>query len=115
MAPGLLTGDFVPGVPGVSVSGEFVAAAGCIAFSDSATQSTTPALWPRGTTIDSAPRMMVQLENGTVDVDVPLTILAVRIQAKELWRETEGVAECAADPEQSVIVVTGLDDILMQQ
>ncbi|RFA12851.1 hypothetical protein B7R22_14465 [Subtercola boreus] len=71
-------------------------------------------LWPLGSHVGPGAQTMV-LDNGSVDMDAPLTMLGVRIQAKELWAETEGVAECAPDPEQSVIVVTGLPGILMQQ
>ncbi|MDF2443172.1 MAG: hypothetical protein JWR01_1375, partial [Subtercola sp.] len=94
-----------------SLTGAVVNADGCIGFRDSATKSITPLLWPPVTYI-SPDAQRVVLDNGSVAVDAPLTMLGARIQAKELWAETKGVAECAPDPEQAVVVVTGLPDIL---
>ncbi|WP_147305404.1 hypothetical protein [Subtercola boreus] len=114
-APSLLSGDFVALAPARSMSGAVVSADGSIAFTDSDTGMTAPLLWPRGTTVGAPASSRVVLLNGSIVLDAPLTMIATSIQAKELWAETEGVAECAPDPEQSVIVVTGLPGILMQQ
>ncbi|RFA07551.1 hypothetical protein B7R21_15280 [Subtercola boreus] len=112
--PSLLTGLFVPRGPAESLTGTLVRADGCVAFTDSATESTVPVLWPLGSHVGPG-ALSVVLDNGSVDMDAPLDMWGVRIQAKELWTETAGVAECAPDPEQLVLVVTGLRDILMQQ
>lgn len=113
--PSLLSGDLVPLAPIESMTGTVVVAEGCIAFTDAATGRTAPVLWPRGTVVSPATNASVVLLNGVIRVDTPLDMQAARIRASDLLPGTEGVAECAPDPEQAVVKVAALPNILMPQ
>lgn len=116
--PALLAGFLVPLGPFETMTGAVVEADGCIAFRDDSTGSTAPLLWPLDTIVshgDHTSGLQVVLANGSVIVDAPLTMQVARIKAAELGPGTTGMAECAPDPEQQVIVVSLLPGILTQQ